>query len=142
LLQNEVSDAEALQDDSSPQFRALRWLANEDTAVLDLDSTPTVILVERYVLAVLIFATIGEGWGGVLSATSVCEWNMRQRGVFCNEDGFIVSLGLCKSTHEEVPVLISKFCFDSPVSLPFYLDRFDSTHGFHSERTRKTYVVD
>ena len=45
LLQNEVSNAEALQDDSSPQFLALHWLANNDTVVLDLDSMPTVILV-------------------------------------------------------------------------------------------------
>jgi hypothetical protein len=126
LLQNEVSGAEALQDDSSPQFRALRWLANEDTAVLDLDSSPTVILVERYVLAMLYFATRGEGWGdqrNFLSATSVCEWNMLEKGVFCNEEDLVVALDLRKSAHEEVPVLNSKFRFDSPVSLPFDLNR-------------------
>jgi hypothetical protein len=123
LLQNEVSDAAALQDDSSPQFRALRWLANEDTAVLDLDSTPAVILVERYVLAMLYFATRGEGWFDHYSATSVCEWNMWEVGVFCNQEDLVVAILVCKSTHEEVPVLISKFRFDSPVSLPFYLNR-------------------
>jgi hypothetical protein len=126
LLQNEVSDAEALQVVSSPQFRALRWLANEDTALLDLDSSPTVILVERYVLAMLYFATSGEGWGGqrnFLSATSVCEWNMSEIGVFCNEEDLVVALDLRKSAHEEVPVLISKVRFDSPVSLPFDLNR-------------------
>ncbi len=98
LLQNEVSDAEALRDDSSPQFLALRWLANNDTMVLDLDSTPTVILVERYILAVLYFATSAEGGLNVLnflSASSVCEWNNRQTqghdsitGLLCNEDSF------------------------------------------------------
>jgi hypothetical protein len=74
----------------------------------------------------LYFATSGEGWGdqrNFLSATSVCEWNMWERGVFCNEEDLVVALDLRKSTHEEVPVLISTFRFDSPVSLPFYLNR-------------------
>jgi hypothetical protein len=151
LLQIEVSDAEALQDDLSPQFLALRWLANDDTAVLDLDKTPSVILVERYVLAVFYFATSTEGeLDGLnfLSASSVCEWNNRQiqgvflRGVYCNEDVMVIGLDLGKSKHEEVIVLISKFWIHSPVYLPFYLNRESSTQGFHSERTRRTDVVD
>jgi hypothetical protein len=119
LLQNEVADAEALQDESSPQFRALRWLANENTTVLDLDSTSTVILLERYILAVLYFATGGGVWFdqlNFLSASSVCEWNDGQiqgssfsRGALCNDDDLLVDLNLRKSTHEEVSVLISKF---------------------------------
>jgi hypothetical protein len=112
LLQHEVLGAEALQDDSSPQFNALRWLANEDTAVLDLDSTPTVILVERYVLAVFYYATSGGGWRdqrNFLSASSLCEWNNEEGGVDCDGDGLVVSLFLGKSKHEEIIVLISKF---------------------------------
>jgi hypothetical protein len=129
LLQNEVSGAEALQDDSSPQFRALRWLANEDTAVLDLDSTHSVILaVERYVLAVLYFATSAEGGLNAalnfLSASSVCEWNNGEGGILCNGDDLVVAVNLGKSRHEKVIVLISKFRFDSPVYLPFFLNRF------------------
>jgi hypothetical protein len=108
LVQNEVADAEALQDDSTPQFLALRWLAHNDTMVLDLDSTPTVILVERYVLAVLYFATSTEGGlngqNFLLSASSVCEW----KGVFCNGDDLVDALLLGKSKHGEVVVLISK----------------------------------
>jgi hypothetical protein len=103
LLQHEVSGAEALRDDSSPQSRALRWLANDDPIMLDLDSTPT--LFERYILAVLYFATSGEGWGdqsNFLSATSVCDWNNDLRGAVCNEDDMVVDLNLSKSKHEEV----------------------------------------
>jgi hypothetical protein len=77
---------------------------------------PTVIIVERYVLAVLYFATSGEGWGdqrNFLSPSSVCEWHMWERGVACNEDDLVVALNLHKSTHEEVPVLISKFALTS-----------------------------
>jgi hypothetical protein len=109
LLQNEVSGAEALQDDSSPQFQALRWLANEDSAALYLDSTPTVIFIERYVLAVLYFATSAGGGLNVLnflSASSVCQWNNGEIGVVCDGDDLVVSLLLGKSKHEEVIVLI------------------------------------
>jgi hypothetical protein len=107
LLQNEVADADALQDESSPQFLALRGLANEDNTLLDLDSTPTVIIVERYVLAVFYFATIAEGGSNslnVLSGSSVCGLNE----VSCNGDGLVVGLNLRKSKHGEVIVLISK----------------------------------
>jgi hypothetical protein len=118
LLQNEVADAEALQDHSSAQFLALRWLANNDPTVLGLDSTSTVILVQRFVLAVVYFATSAEGGLNVLSfltASSVCEW----KGVYCNGDELVVALLLGKSKHGEAIVLISKFRIDSPVYLPF-----------------------
>jgi hypothetical protein len=119
LLQNEVADAEALQVESSPQFLALRWLAYNDTMVLDLESRSTVILVERYVLAVLCFATGAEGGlnevNFLSSLSSVCEW----KGVSCNRDGLVVALDLGKSKHEEVIVLISKFRINSPVYFPF-----------------------
>jgi hypothetical protein len=146
LLQNEVADAKALQDESSPQFRALRWLANNDTMVLDLDSATSVVLaVERYVLAVLYFATNGEGWkdrGDFLSASSVCEWFSGGIGPLCNDDDLVAAVYICKSKHAEVPVLVSKFRCDSPVYLPFYLTSLESTHGINSERTRSTDVVD
>jgi hypothetical protein len=118
LLQNGVADAEALQDKSSPQFLALRWLANNDAEVLDLDSTSTMSIVERYVVAVLYFATSGEGGLNVLSfltATSVCEW----KGISCNRDDLVVGLLLGTSKHEEGIVLILKFIIDSPVYFPF-----------------------
>jgi hypothetical protein len=115
LLQNEVLDAEALQDESSPQFLALRWLANNDAVVLDLDSMPHAILVERYVLAVLYFAARKESGFKIYSASSVCEWP----GILCNQDDLVVALLLGKSKHAEVFVLISKFCIDSPFYFPF-----------------------
>jgi hypothetical protein len=118
LLQNEVADAEALQDESSPQFLALRWLVNNDTAVLDLDSTPPVILVERYVMAVYYFASGAKGGLNMLNfltASSVCEW----KGVLCNGDDLVVALLLGESKHGEIIVLISKYCIDSHVYFRF-----------------------
>jgi hypothetical protein len=97
--------------------------------LLDLDSTPTVILVERYALAVLYYAAGVEGQLrnelNFLSASSVCEWNnglvdLSLRGVACNGDDLVVDLVLYgKSKHEEVIILISKFRIDSPAHFPF-----------------------
>jgi hypothetical protein len=114
LLQNEVLGAEALQDeDSSPQFWALCWPANEDTAVLDLDSMPTVIIVvKQCVLTVLYFATSTEGRLNrlnFLSASLVCEWHNGERGVSCNRDDLVADINLGKSKHQEVVVLFQNF---------------------------------
>jgi hypothetical protein len=127
LLNNTVTDAEAFQNDTSPQFLALDWLANDDPALLDLDSTPPVILVERYALAVLYYATNGEDWSNelnFLSASSVCEWTKGGKGVAaCNEDRLVVSLIIGKSKHYEVIVRMTVPL--AHISLPFFLNRFE-----------------
>jgi hypothetical protein len=74
--------------------------------LLDLDSTPTVIIVNRYVLAVLYFATIAEGgsiWLNFFNVSSVCGLD----GVSCNGDDLVVALD-SKLKHGEIIVLISK----------------------------------
>jgi hypothetical protein len=144
LIQDGVANEEALQDESSPQFRALRWLARNDPAVYYLDSTSTVILVERYVLAVLYYASSGEGGSNALSfltTKSVCEW----KGVSCDGDGLVFALVPGKSKHGEVIALISKFRFDSPVYFPFRrsgMGDWECSQGVDSERTRRTEVVE
>jgi hypothetical protein len=115
LMQNEVLAAKALQgDDSSPQSRALRWLADDDPTLFDLDSMPTGILVAQYVLALLYFAINGEGWSNevnCLSSSSVSGWTNGSIGVGCNEDGLVTALRLCKLQHEEVIILIDLSCW-------------------------------
>ena len=96
-----VSTKEQLLNETLPQYKALHWLAYEDTIPnLPLDSTveDERYLIERYALAVLYFATGGVNSGGgnsggvhdnddidasasvwldeynFLSNTSVCEW--------------------------------------------------------------------
>jgi hypothetical protein len=118
LLRNKVLGAETLQDDSSPQSQALHWLANDDDA-LDLKSTSDEILVERYVLAVLFYATDMEGGSNVLNflkAAPVCEW----KGVTCNANNLTVALDLGKSKHEEVIVdLVHMNVTLAHICLPF-----------------------
>jgi hypothetical protein len=78
---------------NTPQFRALSWLADDDPAQLDLEATPTNKLLERYVMTVFYFATVGEEWWeqiSFLSSQQTCAWryggSFATRGVVCGRD--------------------------------------------------------
>ena len=71
---------------STPQNKAVEWLAYRDPAGLDLDNTLASNLRERYIVALLYFATSGDEWSkrlNFLSNFSVCDWNDGDIGVFC-----------------------------------------------------------
>ena len=62
----------------SPQYVALDWLANNDTLFVDLDTVPTQVLVERYAMSVLYFATGGlaASWDtSFLEPIPICDWD-------------------------------------------------------------------
>ena len=89
-----------VSDVSTPQGMAVTWLAGGDPAGLDVDATSFTELAERYVLALVYFATNGPTWEQqylFLSSSSVCDWNGGEEGVFCDQNGNIVELILCKS---------------------------------------------
>ena len=68
--------AQNLWNDSTPQGKAIRWLAEEDGLVVD--PADSEVLVQRYALAVIFYATGGETWidkAHFLSNMSVCHWN-------------------------------------------------------------------
>jgi hypothetical protein len=81
---------------SANQERALEWL-EVDSGVLSLPEAPSYVLVKRFVLAVLYYATDGAKWANNnewLSGRSVCEWH----GVSCDANDDAVSfldLGTC-----------------------------------------------
>jgi len=57
------------------QTSALQWISTVDSQQLDLNSTD---LTERYIAAVLYFATSGEKWSSqynFLNGDSICSWN-------------------------------------------------------------------
>ena len=88
---------------------ALEWLANHDPAMLDAQSTPIEILLERFAIVVLYIAT--DGYDGkwifnysFLSYLSVCDWNLQHlsRGVFCTGDSNqVTDVILCKLSFKE-----------------------------------------
>jgi hypothetical protein len=86
---------ERLDDEGSPQFKALKWIANEDPA------TTIEIINQRYVAAALYFALGGENWiekCNFLTEDPVCSWNQEDSGVICDStNARVVALHLCKS---------------------------------------------
>ncbi|KAL9186326.1 hypothetical protein ACHAXT_005564 [Thalassiosira profunda] len=60
LLHGGFSTPTALEDEQSAQYAALQWLARDDPRQMDPES---VYLPQRFGLAALWFATIGEGYG-------------------------------------------------------------------------------
>ena len=52
--------AQNLWNDSMPQGKAIRWLAEEDG--LEVDPLDSEVLVQRYALAVIFYATGGDTW--------------------------------------------------------------------------------
>jgi hypothetical protein len=92
----------ALQDPSSPQYKALEWMVEKDNTELQ-STVPDDDIVERFALVLLYFATGGESWSdqaGFLSPmNNVCSWYSfvdGTKGVECNDEGSVVILDLCK----------------------------------------------
>jgi len=105
LLLQSVTDREVLLNASltTPQYIALKWLADEDEAKTDL--TNEVTLIQRYSLAVLFFSSGGgDSWTDTHNFTSAlneCEWYSVKAGIRhgvaeCSEDGIVTKLRLSK----------------------------------------------
>ena len=54
-----ISSKKDLQNSASPQYMAYDWLIHQD-AFYNADSIPTELVVQRYVLAVFYYATMGH----------------------------------------------------------------------------------
>lgn len=92
-----------LLDPASPQFQAHSWLVNDDDLYICPNSKN---LQQRYILAVIFYATDGMGWNQCfrgdhncrsetgqepyLSNSSECDWF----GSKCNSDGMITEVDL------------------------------------------------
>ena len=97
-----VTNLDTLFDKSSPQYRALQWMIEED----NLQFIPTSEnFLQRYALATLYFSFDGPGWENQLNwlNTTVheCEWNKRKdyitQGVSgCSKDKFVTSITIRK----------------------------------------------
>ena len=97
---------DAILNESTPQFEAFQWMTYEDSAVLlGINSnTPSAVLIDRFVISLLFFATGGPDWFdkmNFLTNSSVCDWHSQQSknceyGVFCNSAGSVVRLSIGK----------------------------------------------
>lgn len=81
-----------LLDESTFQYQAFEWLVFDDPRDLDPEVTTDQTIIDRYVAALLYFATDGENWVeqyDFLSATHFCDWNdgtnaAGSLGITCN----------------------------------------------------------
>jgi len=119
VIQNRISALSDLQDPSSPQHKAAKWLANKDgmqmTVPTPLEATSSTAFIERYVLAVFYFATGGPDWTqslNFMSSQHVCTWYgilpTTAVGNSVKDDGDYLTLGIhaCKLVDEELVPLV------------------------------------
>jgi len=84
----ESSVGRSIYDNTTYEHEALVWLADSDPKRFDA-TTPIEKILERFVLANFYFSTGGQGWNrqaNFCTKRSVCEWNDKTSGVFCNSD--------------------------------------------------------
>jgi len=95
----ESSVGKSIYDNTTHEHHALVWLADSDPKRLDI-STPMEEILERFVLANFYFSTRGDEWTNQVnffSKKSVCEWNDKILGVFCNDDNQVSKILLPES---------------------------------------------
>ena len=118
---NETNDllSRLLEDVTTPQYRALEWLAYNDSVSKELltsyvngtinsfgnititKENSIAMIRERYAVVLFYFATDGpNSWiddMGFLTNTSVCIWGLNSDiGVFCDDHGIVVDIRLGK----------------------------------------------
>ena len=84
LISNNATDPMLLSNTSSPQFRAMEWLANSPTDTNSLTAVDRTI--ERFVLALLFYTLNGSEWKrsqSWLSDENACNWET----VTCSHEG-------------------------------------------------------
>jgi hypothetical protein len=95
-LLSTVTPEETLLNSATPQGKAFQWILNDDPAQIDPMAEPYTVTT-RYGLAVLYYATSGEGWKvktNWLSGEEECTWF----GVACHSGGEIQNLELSNNT--------------------------------------------
>jgi len=125
-----LSATVVFEDKLSPQFRAWKWLANEDEyegfnklADLSSDTIEQERVIERYVLAVLYFGTHGESWKFptiFMNSTDICLWDSESLGV---NEGSLLILGVSLCDSQSFVRDLRLTSFNMTGTIPFELSR-------------------
>ena len=98
-----VSSQKDLQNSASPQYMAYNWLLDEDTFYNDVDSMPRELVVQRYVLAVFYYATMGhQNWVATTNWLQGSECLDNWFGISCNDQGNVRTLKFGKSSRQDL----------------------------------------
>lgn len=109
-----ISHPDAFQDNQSPQSKALQWMLQDDSLALPLPQDRTDPFVQRYILAVVVFAVAGDearerfhllNPTGDPNRSHECSWNGHFRradedhamgsvelGILCDNDNFVTGI--------------------------------------------------
>jgi hypothetical protein len=79
-----ISEKSLFNDQQSPQYKAAKWIADQDFLNVPIPADPTNYdddfeFVQRYIMAVFYFALDGVHWrykAYFMSSEEVCDWNM------------------------------------------------------------------
>lgn len=112
FLSAQITDLDVLQDSSTPQYAAARWIADSDAWNMDIpemedaaDFDYSYEFVQRYIAAVFYFALDGKNWNRqmeFLSDVSVCDWNYEIDTTSVNGDEVNYLYGLQCDTDDDV----------------------------------------
>jgi hypothetical protein len=82
LINSKISSATDLQTTTTPQYKAMIWISNDDERELDIpesyDEEEAYKFVQRYVMAVFFYALNGPNWThkvSFLTDEATCDWN-------------------------------------------------------------------
>lgn len=115
LSQQEGIDLEALQDPSTPAYKALDWMANDDALPHDAQAGP----VQRWALATLYFATHQQlsEWNNEthwMMPVSACQWHGVKCEILSQSDWFDATLGTAGSSSDALGALEEEGESDKP----------------------------
>lgn len=86
-----LSGKAAIESTTTPQYKALSWMSNDDTMYINANKTSAII--QRYAIAALYFATNGNLWTNSYkfldSSKSECDWNV------IDDNGDLLGVGGC-----------------------------------------------
>lgn len=109
LLETGISDRSDLLNESSPQYKAAYWMANNDQEVLPVPTSSEKLnllrFVQRYVLAVLYHSLDGHSWinaFGFLSGGHECSWYEQAP----DENGDLFAVGVTCDENLQVTTLL------------------------------------
>ena len=95
-----VSRQKDLQNSASPQNMAYHWLIHQDEFAND-SSLPKELIVQRYVLAVFYYATMGhQNWETASNWLEGSECLDNWFGISCNDQGQVRTLKFGKSSQQ------------------------------------------
>lgn len=111
-LMQSISGGPVFDDHTSPHYQAAMWLAKDDPAQLDFEISNFTTAMQRYVLALLYYATNGANWKDsyqFLTADHVCAWKKSTGGgVKCNVNQFVIEIDIDNNNLEgKIPYEIS-----------------------------------